>query len=226
MKKIDQGIFLNRIPYSESSLIVTYYTYSNGLQKFIFQGAKKKKNPIFPLAIGELTYYQRSDSQLAKLTEVTPSIILTGILENPIKSTVAFFIADVLKQTLQTNQKESMLFSFLHHQIEELNQSDRIGLFPAQFLANYCEHLGIMPNLTDDIPKYFDLQEGEFHNDVRLGALTITGPNVESLYRLFQDQKIENNKEVLEVLLRYYALHIPKFNVTKSLEIIQTILYG
>ena len=68
MKSTDKAILLNRINYSESSLIITYYTLNNGIQKFLFQGGKKKANNLFPLSISEITYYNRPDSSLGKVT--------------------------------------------------------------------------------------------------------------------------------------------------------------
>ena len=43
MKQVDKGILIHRINYSENSLIITLFTYSNGVQKFISKGVKKKK---------------------------------------------------------------------------------------------------------------------------------------------------------------------------------------
>ena len=76
MKFQDRGIVLSRSAYSETSLIVTLFTESFGVQTFLFQGAKKKKGLVlFPLATVDITYYRRSDSQMGKLTE----IVLAGL---------------------------------------------------------------------------------------------------------------------------------------------------
>jgi DNA repair protein RecO (recombination protein O) len=70
MKKTDSGILLKRIPYSETSLVLTIFTLLEGKKSFLFQGAKKKKgNVLLPLSPIELTYFQRDDSQLAKIYE-------------------------------------------------------------------------------------------------------------------------------------------------------------
>ena len=84
MKRTDKAILLNRISYSESSLIITFYTFENGIQKFIFQGGKKKAHQLFPLAISEITYYKRPDSDLGKLTSSESKRILNELPFNPI----------------------------------------------------------------------------------------------------------------------------------------------
>ena len=119
MKSTDQAILLNRISYSETSLILTFYTLANGIQKFIFQGGKKKAHQLFPLAISEITFYKRPDSDLGKLTVVESSRILNEVLFNPLKSSVAFFIAEVLQKCLKTEEAEDHLFLFLEEKIQE-----------------------------------------------------------------------------------------------------------
>lgn len=226
MKQSDHGILLNRISYSETSYIVTFYTEHAGIQKYIFQGGKKKTNNIFPLNCCELTYYKRNDSELGKLTQADSNFPLLAIQTNPIKSSIAFFLVDVLKQTLQTNQTEPKLYAFLVNQIQELNITENTSNFPIHFLAKYTEYIGISPELTLN-PKYFSMTEGEFHSDIRLGELAIEGELCTQLLGLFEGKNPtkEHRTELLTTLLRYYKIHSPKFDVSNSLQIITALLY-
>lgn len=226
MKQSDNAILLHRISYSDTSYIVTFYTQKSGIQKFIFQGGKKKTNNVFPLNYCEITFYRRNDSELGKLTHVDSNIPLLAIYSNPIKSSIAFFLVDVLKQTLQTNQPEPHLFLFLVEQIKNLNVADNIANFPIQFLAKFTEFIGISPELTVN-PRYFSMIEGEFHSEIRLGEVAVDGDLCTHLLNLFEghDPPKEVRKELLETLLHYYKIHSPKFNVANSLEIITAILY-
>lgn len=226
MKQSDHGILLNRISYSETSYIVTFYTELAGIQKYIFQGGKKKTNNIFPLNCCELTFYKRTDSELGKLTQVDSSFPLLDIQTNPIKSSIAFFLVDVLKQTLQTNQAEPRIYAFLIEQIRELNNTENTANFPLHFLANYTEHIGISPELAIN-PRYFSLTEGDFHSDIRLGELAIDGVLCTQLLALFEGENPskEHRSELLATLLHYYKIHSPKFDVSNSLQIITALLY-
>ncbi len=225
MKGSEIGIVLHRTSYSESSLIVTFYTKGAGIQKYIFQGAKKKNNAIFPLNICELTYYKRPDSELGKLTEANSLYPLTHILTNPYKSSIAFFMVDVLKHTLQTNQPEEELFSFLKNEIKALNETDSVAYFPLHFLAKLTEFIGISPSLEDN-PRYFNLIEGEFHSMFKTGEIEIHGEACQQLYNLFlgENPAPAYKRELLNVLLHYYKIHTPRFDVTHSLEIIEEIV--
>lgn len=227
MKQTDIGIFLHRTSFSESSLVTTFYTKNNGLQKFVFQGAKKKNNNLFPLNICELTYYKRPDSELGKLTNSETVNALNAIVSNPVKSIIAFFIADVVRQSLQTNEKETEVFHFLSNAISKLNETNELTLFPLHFLADFTYQIGIQPSMGDNgKPIYFNLNEGEFHSDYRPGEPSVEGEVVECIYQLFNNEKIpaSSKKQVLEIVLNYYAIHIPRFNVEKSLEIIREVL--
>ncbi|MBC9811414.1 DNA repair protein RecO [Crocinitomicaceae bacterium CZZ-1] len=226
MKQTDTGIFLHRTSFSESSVIATFYTRNQGIQKFIFQGAKKKNNTLFPLNICELNFYRRPDSELGKLTQADTAVVLDSIVINPVKSIIAFFMADVIRQSLQTNEKETTVFEFLREAICELNDADDLVLFPLFFLVNFAPFIGIQPSLCDDEALYFNLKEGEFHSDYRPGEWCIEGEQVRHLYGLFESNTIAPafRKQAFETILDYYQLHIPRFDVSKSLDIIRETL--
>jgi DNA repair protein RecO (recombination protein O) len=226
MKQVDKGIFLHRISYSESSIIATFYTLEHGIQTFLYQGAKKKKSNLFPLNIVELTLYKRPDSELAKLTQTDTIHSLQGILTNPIKNIIAFFVADVVRNCLTTNEKEVHLFSFLEQTVLQLEQTQQLGDFPLRFLADFTHYIGIQPSDPEEQPLYFNYQEGEFHPDFRVGEICAEGALASSLHHLFffPSKPIQMKKELLEAMLRYYSMHIPRFNVSKSLEVIREVL--
>ena len=46
MKQTDIGILIYRKNYSESSLILTFFTEKGGLTTYIFKGAKKKQKAM------------------------------------------------------------------------------------------------------------------------------------------------------------------------------------
>lgn len=228
MKTIDRGIFLHRIAYSETSLITTFYTEKYGIQKFIFQGGKKKNAALFPLSLCELTFYRRRDSELAKLTAAIPDSILNELLNHPIKSTIAFFIAEVIKSTQKTNEGEAHVYAFLENKITELNQTNQIHLFPLVFLCEYTHYIGITPDADATNPIAFNLIEGVFVDHYSNGDLIVTGEKCTSLHALFNTQLIPsstNHKLLLETLLEYYRIHIPEFNISKAFQIIKEILY-
>ena len=230
MKATDKAILLNRINYSESSLIITYYTLQNGIQKFLFQGGKKKANNLFPLSISEITFYNRPDSSLGKVTASETSRMLNEIPFYPVKSTIAFFIAEVLSKCLQTEESEHLLFQFLEDKICELDKSKDVTLFPIQFLIDFSEYLGIQPNIVDDNGVFFNLMEGTISNYKPDGDIFVHGELVE-LVRvcILKKTTVHHSKklraEALDRLVQYFQLHTPQFKNLKTLEVIREVLY-
>lgn len=230
MKQNDKAIFLHRINYSESSLIVTFYTLENGIQKFIFQGGKKKGQGLFPLSLCDIHYYRRPDSELGKLTAAFPYEMLHGVTQNPLKSTLAFFMVDVLKQCLQTDQSDPALFSFIERSVLILNDQEDLSLFGIIFLVHLAEHMGIEPSIYEDNKRFFHLQDGEFSDFSRIGELVAEGECVELIQTILRRESVDAiskkvRQEALDSMIQYYKLHIPRFDVGKSLEIIHEILY-
>lgn len=230
MKQIDYGILIHKLSYSESSLILSFYTQKSGIQKFIFQGGKKKGSGIFPLSILELSYYRRPDSELGKLTSVSINESIQQIPFHPVRSAIAFFIADVVRQCLKTEQDDEALYQFLKEKIIELDTTEDLSMFPVFFLSDFSYHLGLFPHIPEESGKFFVLNEGEFTNHKPIGEIIIEGDVVDFLINVFEGKKDEltnvvNKKEAFEVLLRYYALHVPKFDTSSSLEILREVLY-
>ncbi len=228
MKQVDKAIFLHRIPYSESSLIVTLYTQNNGIQKMLFQGGKKKAAALFPLAMGEITFYSRTDSSLRKLTAFESIQPLQSITTNPFKSTIVFFLSEIILNCLKTEEKEINIFQFLEQTILQLETSTEIANFPIQFLIDFSEHLGIQPHIEDENGRYFNLNEGIIGHQYSTGDVLVQGPIVEAIQQQINDKEIQLNsvlrKELLSVMLEYYKMHIPQFKDLKTLEILREIL--
>lgn len=234
MKNTDKAILLNRISYSESSLILTFYTHQNGLQKFIFQGGKKKAHQLFPLAISEITFYKRPDSNLGKLTASESQRMLNELPFDPIKSTIAFFVADVLLKCLRTEEPESSLFEFLEDKICELDLAKEVTYFPIIFLLDFAHYLGIFPHKSEGNFLYFNIMEGVFENVKPINDIFYEGDAVELISMIMDNRGIElgdktakkTRDEALQILIHYYQLHIPQFTNLKSLEVIREILYS
>lgn len=225
MKQKIVGILITKKNYSESSLILSFYTEDSGLISFIFKGAKKKKLPIFYLGIYEITYFKRPESNLGIVNSLDPAVILNDIFTNPQKLILSFFLVDVLKETLKVEQPDSQIFEFVKNQILLLEVQDNLIYFPIKFLASYIQQLGFAPIIDGDDPKGFDLKSGLFtkeQTDIDIGAIRL-------LISAFQNQIINSDKftaqKSLTILLDYCKLHLPNFNTEKSHKVIRDTLY-
>lgn len=233
MKTIHRGILLKKIDYSETSLILQFYTLEKGMQSYLFQGGKKKRgNSLQPLSLVEIEGYMRADSELGKISAVSLQEVHDSITFNPLKSGIAFFMAEILAQTLKSNEAEIALYQFLKNEIIWLNAHNKLGNYPVWFLIAFSSYLGFSPHLKDKTCVYFDIEEGTLSARVPEGHLYLkdeTIPIIEKLLNTSKEEGLALNlskkirTQLLENLLNYYKHHVEGFKKPKSLEVLQTI---
>lgn len=233
MKITDKAIILSRLSYSESSLIVNLFTLESGLQTFLFQGAKKKKGLIlFPLELVEITYYKRNDSSLMKLTEMQALEPLHHLLDNPLKSSIAFFISELLMNCLRDNHQDKRLFQFLSEEIHWLNLSEELSNYLVWFLAQISKLEGFQPEIQNQNPRYFELQEGKFTNELPFLPSYLEEHWLHWLTDSLRLEKTdflsvsipkEERVKLIDAWLEYYQFHVSGMRKMKSLEVIRTV---
>jgi hypothetical protein len=231
MKQTDNGILLNRITFSDNSLITTFFTEKTGIQKFVFLGGKKKSGNLLPLGIYELTYYKRPDSELGKINQVVLVNPMNSIIATPLKSVITFFISEILYQSIKSEEKDAGLFVFINNEILLLENESHLKTYPALFLLKYISFLGIKPHIEDDNSIFFDLEQGIFtSNPLKLDRSLSSNASVVIRNWLLEKEDVNyrleaNSKEVVSILLAYLAIHIPNFKGQKSLELVREILH-
>lgn len=235
MKQTEEGIVLSRKAYSESSIILHVFTRHSGQQHFIYQGFKKKKGQmLFPLAWIRFSFYRRNDSTLGKISETEQVIPLINLVSNPIKSSLAFFIAEMLENMTQINHQDERLYQFITEEIQWLNQTEEWSNYLVWFLAALTRIEGFQPEIKSDTPNYFDLQEGVFTNETPLLPAYLEDPwlhwMVDSLQRdkadflAFSIPK-EERIQLVDAWIQYYEFHVSGMKRLKTLEIIRTVFY-
>ncbi len=233
MKITDKAIVLSRLSYSESSLIVNLFTLESGLQTFLFQGAKKKKGLIlFPLELVEIVYYKRNDSSLMKLTEMQALEPLHHLLDNPLKSSIAFFISELMMNCLRDNHQDKRLFQFLSEEIHWLNLSEELSNYLVWFLAQISKLEGFQPEVQHENPRYFELQEGKFTNELPFLPSYLEESWLHWLTDSLRLEKTaflavsipkEERVKLIDAWLEYYQFHVSGMRKMKSLEVIRTV---
>jgi DNA repair protein RecO (recombination protein O) len=235
VKKVDYAILVNRINFSESSLVLTFFTRENGIQKFIFQGGKKKSGPLFPLSVVEITYFKRPDSELGKITNVEAKHLLTEIRSEVLKSTIAFFVTDVLRKSLHTEEMDLVLFAFLESEIQFINQNSKLANYPIWFLIQFSKHIGFFPYVTSENPQFLNIFDGQLSNTKPKEDVYYQGDSIKLITDLIHSDRETamqlnfpkaHRSEALKVLLSYYKYHVPHFNNLTSVEVINELLYS
>jgi len=231
-----EGIVLQKIDYSETSLIIKVLTQEEGVQSFIFQGAKrknKKGNLVSPLAILSIGYFRRGDSELGKISSLEPAIIYKTIPFDPYKSSILFFMTEVINKTVKEKELNHELYTFLKSILQILDLSENLANFPIKFLYQLTKYLGFYPQV-DKNGLYFDLQEGRYvpytpnhpfylseEKSALLLALSGTkfdGDNDPII-------PLDKRRELVYDLLKYYEVIFDNFQEIKSISILEATFH-
>ena len=96
-----RGIVIQKINYSESSIIVKIYTEEFGIQSYMIRGIKSKKTAFKPayfqgLTILDLVVFIKENKNIHNIRDVKILNSYYDVAVNPFKQTVLFFINEVL----------------------------------------------------------------------------------------------------------------------------------
>ncbi len=242
MLEKSKGIVLQSFKYGDTSLIAHIYTEKFGRKSFIFKGVrsrktKQKANLIQPLIILNLDFYLKEHKDILLVKEFSRAKVFSDFPYNPIKSSQAIFISEILSKTLQEEYKSPELFEFLENFIDffDLKKEEYANLH-LSFLLKFTKYLGIYPNIPDpgDI-FYFDLNEACFHNHPPLhknycdpvlssNLLKLLSDNFEEGSRLKLNHNVRN--KLLEIIIKFYSIHNYQIDKLKSTSILKEIFVG
>lgn len=233
-----QGVVLNSIKYSESSIITRIYTQELGLLSFLVHGVRKRKARIpasffQPFTILNLDISYKPKSNLQNIKEVTLAQRTDELHTDIRKSTIALFLAEVLHKSLEEEQQDKGLFEFLELSITFLNSMESsFANFHLIFLLQLSKYLGFYPDQnTVRGNRYFNMESGlfeanPFHNqflDESQSELLKTLMQISFLERESFRINAKERKELLNQLIRYYQLHLSGMNEIKSQKVLETV---
>lgn len=230
MKTSDLGILLNRITYGENSLIATFFTEKSGIQKYLFLGGKKKAGNLFPLGIYELTFYKKPSSDLGKVDQAILVNAMNDIFNNPIKSVITFFVAEIIYQSIKSEEKDSEMWFFITNQINKLEFEKQVKTYPIFFLLNFIIHTGLKPLVEHNNSGYFDLEQGVFTSNPINVSSSINSEASSVIRNYFLEVGVnfellnKHSSEIIEILIFYLTFHTPNFKGSKALKLAREIL--
>lgn len=239
MQVATKAIVISAVKYGDTSLIVKCYTSEEGVKTYLLQGIlnKKKgkinKSQFFPLSILQINASHNNKGSLNRITEAKILHPFQTLHVDMLKQSIVFFLSEFLSSVLKEEEGENdVLFDFLENAIVWLDYHDQVANFHLKFLIELTKCLGFYPDETNKEKGYFfDLLEGKY--------ITNQGMNViqgEQLH-LFNmalgikfdvlDKTLFNKNQraiVLDLLLKYYQLHMVSFRRPKSLDILSKVL--
>lgn len=230
-----QAVIISAIKYGESSRILKIYTRCCGIRPFIAKGVyskKNKTNPLFsPMNILEIIFDNKNKSQLLTLKESRLSKHYISIGNNQQKNAIILFLSEILNDVLNEEEANTDLFDFITTSIEFFDHKETASSdFHLWFLFQLTRYLGFYPQI-DEGAVYFDLTNGVSSVDLPSGVYT-DAENLELLKKLSRLNFFEQSsnlfnqsqrKSLLDILLRYYEIHLFDFRWPKSLEVLNVV---
>ena len=234
-----RAIVLYHVNYSDSYTIVHVQTEMFGPVSYLMAKVKGKttrvpKSLFHPLSIVELEVEHQNLREIQRLKEARAYIPLLSILNNPVKSTIGIFLAELIAKVATDAQSDQRLFDFILESIRILEMLEKnYANFHLVFMIGLSRFLGFYPDNTGyRSGMYFDMRSGGFalykpdhvhflnpdESQVFFNLLRMNYENM-ALFTFSRHQR----KDIILRILEYYRIHLNRMFEIKSLEILHEV---
>jgi DNA repair protein RecO (recombination protein O) len=230
-----KAIVISTLKFQEKSLLVTCYTASDGIKKYIVHtvfSSKKSNQKIAyfqPLTILDVEAIHKNKGTFEYFKEIRLAQPYHSIPNSILKSTIVIFLSEILYNSVKEEEQNVTLFSFLETALLWLDTHELNANFHIIFMLELTKFFGFYPDENTINFTFFDKREGCFvpyqttdaSNEVESALLKkiiglkwdVTSNNLTSKERY----------SILNLLLDYYTYHLEGFKKPKSLEVLKEV---
>jgi DNA repair protein RecO (recombination protein O) len=238
LRQVTEALILKTTQYGDTSVVVHAYTRLFGLTAFMARGVRKKgaKIPIAllqPMNLTQIVFSPAKSGTLGHLNETSLTVLYHSIHLEEKKNTIILFVNEILFKSLKEEQPNEALFDYIKDFLITLDeQKEHFSNNHLFFMAGLTHHFGIFPNFEKK--GWFDLREGVSVSPKPLHEYAISNEETVLFQMLFSTHPKEqprikiNTSErnlLLDMLLKYYALHIPGMETVRSRSILHQVLH-
>lgn len=232
-----KAIVFSALKYGESDLIVKCFTEKSGLKTYLLRRILKSKKgklktSLFqPLTQLEIVANHKDKGTLESMREAKVAQPYQTLHTNVMKSSVVFFLAEMLRNSVKEEEANEPLFHYLETTLNWFDTHAEIANFHLLFLLKLTRHLGFYPDTDGMDQNYFNLLDGTFQSletnrycihEENLNLLKkLLGTDFDALSAIKLNQT--GRSGFLMLLLEYYELHLQGFKKPKSLEVLNEI---
>lgn len=234
-----QGIVVNVIKYNDKHNIARIYTDKLGMLSFLVRqgstAASRQRNAMFmPLSLIEFVARLDSGRDLGTLHDVRRTAMLQSIYVDPMKNAIAMFMSELLWHTIQEQEQNMVLYSFIKSSILRLEQQrESVANFHICFLYRLGQFIGIQPDIDSYHDGYwFNMNEGVFTQSPHAGMKSLPPDRAKVLpllSRMTWDNmhrfkfSREQRNEILDMILNYYRMHHSTLGTLRSPEVLRQL---
>lgn len=216
-----RGIVFRFTKYGDSSIIVTIFTELFGIQTYIVNGVRSKsargKIALFqPLTLLDLVVYYKENASIRRIKEVKCLHPYQTLSTDIRKSSLAMFINEMLNKTVKDETHAREIFEFLLNALILLDhQESMLENFHLLFLIKLSRFLGFGAHQAEEIlgVRILDREEEAILTTLLTADFT-TPVSITNTQR----------RNLLEAILRFYAVHIESLGEIKSVQVLKEVL--
>ena len=231
------AIVLSKLKYRDNDLIVKCYTQQLGVVSFLLRGVLKSKKGSTKVAYFQLLsqlqimFLHKNNRSLQSIKDTKLNCIYTSLHSHVLKSAIVMFLSEVLTNTLQEEEQNETLFSYLENTLLWLDSQSEYANFHLLFLLKLTKYLGFHPDTTNIEYPFFDLSEGKFELKSN-NRYSVSSENLALLKQLLgttfdglSNVKIsaKQRQSFLSMMLLYFELHLGSFKTPKSLQVFNQV---
>jgi DNA repair protein RecO (recombination protein O) len=233
-----RGIVFKSSEYGESSLVVQIYTELFGMQSYMINSVRKKharihSNIFQPLTPVDLVVYHKERKGLQRISEIRPHPPLASIPFDINKSSMVFFLDEVLYKSIKEVESNTSLFGFIFNSVQWLDNPLNNGNdFHLLFLIKLSRYLGFSPTLNYNEERcIFNLKEGQFQETLPNHPHFISGRLSQCMAEMIDKEysnssalSLSERRMLIDFLIEYYTLHVEGFGNIKSHKVLEQVL--
>lgn len=230
---------MRTVRYTDSRVIVSLFTEHYGMISAAVRlsrggksGARSALWQILNIIEVELDY--RASAELQKLGEVSISSPWHELPYHPYKASISMFLGDFLYHSLKGEGENRALFSFLNNSLCWLDGAEAdYSNFHLFLMLRMTRFVGILPSMEGYARnKVYDLRGACFSSVLPSHGQYIDASEavlipvlLEMNYSQMHRLRLSRNERwhMLDVLLKYYRLHMPGFGELQSLDILREL---
>ena len=227
------------LKYSENSIICDVFTESHGLRSFIVSSSKNNRsmtNLMQVMNLVDIVFYEKNAEQIQRIKECHLHHFYQKISSDIIRSSIGTFMLELSRNTIREHEAQPDLFEFLMQWFVGLDEREGgLQYYHLSFMLALTQWSGFYPhtNYVEGKQTFFDMLSGSFVPVVFDARHVLIEQESMLLYKLlFQNESgqgirgfnLAERNALMDMLLKYYQLHIPGFKPLKSLEIIRQVI--
>lgn len=234
-----KAIVLRTIRYSDSRLVVSLFTESHGMVSALVRiargGRLGGRGALWQLLnILDISMEYRPTADFQKLGEVSMSSPWKDLPYHPVKASISMFLADFLYHSIKEEGENRPLFEFLSNSLTWLDEADGVVAdFHLLLMLRMTRFIGILPGVEGYAKgKVYDLKSsgytaqlpihGQYLCPERAAWIPLLLGMDYSQMRHLRLNRAER-RNMLEVLLLYYRLHVPAFGELQSIDVLREL---